>query len=386
MSALLGAIALVQLLLAARVLRRFVSGAGGARIAQSAEPSAQRVSIVVPVLNEEARVGRCLEGAIAQPEEVAEILVIDGGSRDATRAVVEKFAARDPRVRFVDASPVPDDWTGKAWGLASGLRASAESDWILCLDADVRPPAELVRSLLAHAEGQRVGAFSAATLQTLPGAWLAWLHPALLTTLVYRFGMPGHTTCEPGRVQANGQCFIARRELLQRTGAFEAASDSLCEDITIARRIAEAGEPVGFYEAAFPIAVTMYESAAEAWSNWPRSLPMRDRYFGRAEALGLAEVAGVQALPLPLLVFAAALGAPPWLLGMQAALLSVRLGVLFGTARAYAARPFPYWLSPLVDAPAAFRLVRCALQRRHAWRGRVYVRGSDGGFQLDGGV
>jgi dolichol-phosphate mannosyltransferase len=383
---LVALLALAQLALAVRVVVRIIATAGGARIAVSDASSPERISIVVPVLNEEARLGRCLEGAVAQPAEVAEILVVDGGSRDATRAVVERYAARDPRVRWVDASPVPASWTGKAWGLASGLRASAKSDWILCLDADVQPPEGLARALLAHAAAVGVGAFSAATVQRLAGAAQGLVHPALLTTLVTRFGSPGHATREVSRVQANGQCFLARRALLAETGAFDAARDSLCEDVTIARRIAEAGHPVGFYESALPIPVSMYADAAEAWRNWPRSLPMRDRYFGAREALGLVEVAGVQALPLPLLALFAALGASPWLVNLELALVAVRIGMLGGMARAYADRPFSYWLSPLADLPAALRLVRCALQRRHAWRGRVYVRGSDGGFQLDGGT
>ena len=178
----------------------------------------------------------------------------------------------------------------------------------------------------------------------------------------------------------------SRRALLRESDAFDAARDSLCEDVTIARRIAASGAPVGFYESELPIPVTMYTDAGETWRNWPRSLPMRDRYFGAREVTGLLEVVALQALPLPLLLLGVGLGAAPGLLALEALLLALRLGVLVGTARAYAARPFSYWLSPLADAPAAFRLVRCALQRRHAWRGRVYVRGSDGGFQLDGGV
>jgi dolichol-phosphate mannosyltransferase len=382
---LLALLALAQLVLAARVCMRFLKTAGGTRIAACEEASPERISILLPVLDEEQRIAACLAGAVAQPEEVVEILVVDGGSRDATRAVVEKFAARDARVRWVDASPVPASWTGKIWGLSFGLLASSESDWILCLDADVKPPPGLARSLLAHARRVGVGAFSTATSQKLSGAVQGLLHPSLLTTLVYRFGSPGHAVCETGRVQANGQCFFARRELMLRTGAFEAARDSLCEDITVARRIAETGEPVGFYESDVPVEASMYEDAREAWRNWPRSLPMRDRYFGAREAAGLAEVALVQALPLPLLLLGAVLGAAPWLLTLEAMLFATRLGVLAGTARAYAARPFLYWLSPLADVPVALRLVQSTLQRRHVWRGRTYLRGSHGGFLLEGG-
>jgi dolichol-phosphate mannosyltransferase len=383
---LLAAFAIVQACLGVRVLARFVATGRGERVVPSAAPSAERISVLLPVLDEERRVGACLEGAIAQPGEVAEILVLDGGSRDRTREVVEGYASRDPRVRFVDASPVPETWTGKAWGLQFGLERAAAHDWVLCLDADVRTRAGLARSLLAHARRTGVRAFSVAARQRLSGPLEALIHPALLATLVYRFGAPGGATRDPSRVQANGQCFLARRELLLRTRAFAAARSSLCEDITIVRHLSAGCEAVGFYEAQDLVEVEMYESGREAWRNWPRSLPMRDHFFGWREVLGLVEVCAVQALPAPLLTLAWVLGGPLWLMAVEGALAACRLGVLAGTARAYVDPPATYWLSPLADVPIALRMVRCALQRRHVWRGRAYVRRSDGGFQPEGGV
>ncbi len=377
-------LALGQAGLGARVLTRFVRTSGGRRIEASDEPSAERVSILLPVLDEELRVGACLEAAIAQPEEVAEILVVDGGSRDGTRAVVESFGARDPRVRFVDASPVPETWTGKAWGLQAGLDRAAASDWVLCLDADVRVRPSLVRSLLAHARRTGLDALSAATRQHLSGSLEALLHPAFLATLVYRFGSPGGATSDRSRVQCNGQCFLARRQVLLRTGAFAAARSSLCEDVTHARRLAASAVAVGFYETAELVEVDMYGSWRETWRNWPRSLPMRDAYFGLREGLGLLELLAVQALPLPLLALALFAGAPPWLLALEGLLVTSRLGVLVGTRRAYRDPPPAFWLSPLADLPAVLRVLRCAVQRRHVWRGRAYVRSRDGGFELDG--
>lgn len=55
--------------------------------------------------------------------------------------------------------------------------------------------------------------------------------------------------------------------------------------------------------------------------------------------------------------------------------VATRMGVLFGTARAYRCRPWSYWLSPLCDLPVAFKLGSSALRRRHTWRGRSIVRG-----------
>jgi dolichol-phosphate mannosyltransferase len=207
------------------------------------------------------------------------------------------------------------------------------------------------------------------------------IHPALLTTLIYRFGVPGRATRNLHKVQANGQCFLSRRETLVKTEAFLAAQSSLCEDITIARRLAELGEAVGFYECDGLVKVSMYRDWRETWRNWPRSLPMRDQYFGWPEAVGLLGVLIFQALPLPMFVLGWILDAPIWFLTLTALFVLMRIGVLCGMARAYPNRPWTYWLSPLWDVPAALRLIQSALVRRHSWRGRSYIRGKGGKFE-----
>ena len=61
--------------------------------------SGPAVSVVIPVLNEEAHLGETLESVLAQSYDgLVEILVVDGGSTDGTRAV----AASTPNVRVLD--------------------------------------------------------------------------------------------------------------------------------------------------------------------------------------------------------------------------------------------------------------------------------------------
>lgn len=409
---LLVLIALVQTLLAIRVIWRMVRTAGGERIEplegnvgafllsscltpkvaaqqrlqdalvpEVASPACaleyERVSVIVPVLNERDRLSPCLEGLIAQGEEVAEIVVVDGGSVDGTQQLVCTYAQSDPRVRLVDASPIPSTWNGKAWGLQVGLCvASRESDWILTVDADVRPKAPLTSALLAQAKRVKLSALSVATLQEIESVGEGLLHPSLLTTLVYRFGMPGKIIRRVSEVEANGQCFLFRRDVLKACGGFEDTRNSVCEDITIARTLVASGFPVGFYEAGDLVSVKMYENWRDTWHNWTRSLPMRDQFSGMYTLFGWLEVALVQALPLPLLLFLVTTRMRSrWSGALNGMLLVMRIGVLFGTARAYRRRPWSYWLSPLCDLPVAVQLVRSAVQRRHVWRGRVLVRG-----------
>lgn len=113
----------LQALLGLRVIARLLRTARGTRIEPAAwQPSMfDRVSIVVPVLNERDRLGPCLDGLTAQGAEVSRILVVDGGSTDGTQALAQGYAQLDPRVLLIDASPIPDGWNGKAWGLQAGL-------------------------------------------------------------------------------------------------------------------------------------------------------------------------------------------------------------------------------------------------------------------------
>jgi dolichol-phosphate mannosyltransferase len=200
----------------------------------------------------------------------------------------------------------------------------------------------------------------------------------MLATLVYRFGIPGYATTRVDRVQANGQCFLVRRDVLDAVGGFAVASDSICEDVTLARAIAATGTPVGFYEIDDLASVEMYAGWRDAWDNWSRSLPMRDRFTRLASVQGLAEVLLIQALPLwlaPLCGRRYGRRHPATVL--NGALLGTRLGVLAGTARAYQRRPWTYWLSPVCDLPVAVRLVAMARRRRHVWRGRTIVAGGN---------
>ena len=377
---LLGLLGLGQIFFIVRVISRMLVTARGQRIQPVSPGEAQNpatLTIIVPVLNEVQRLAPCLDGLLAQGQEVSEMLIVDGGSHDGTRELVYSYIQRDKRLRLIEAGPPPAGWNGKCWGLHTGFQMAASAcDWILTLDADVRPAPALARSLLGHARATGLRAFSVATQQEIAGMGQGLLHPALLTTLIYRFGIPGRAAHTVNGVQANGQCFLCRYDLLQSLGGFALASDSVCEDVTIARALVASGEPVGFYEAGALVRVAMYRDWRETWQNWPRSLPMRDRFSGWHTLYGWLEILLIQALPFPLFLALIPIRRKyRSLLLLNGCGLLLRAGVLYGTARAYRQRPWSYWLSPLCDLPVALVLGISALRRRHTWRGRVLVRG-----------
>jgi dolichol-phosphate mannosyltransferase len=371
--------ALIQALLGLRVFARMARTAGGSRIEPvRAVASAQaRIAVILPVLNEICRIGPCLRSLQLQSTAPARIIVVDGGSIDGTELWIRRAMVDDARIVLVDAAPVPDGINGKAYGLARGLEAAGpDIDWVFSIDADVRLHPNALTSILAFARHSGVRALSVATSQRITDALLAVVHPAMLTTLVYRFGIPGRATTRVDDVQANGQCFLVDRHVLEQVGGFGDIQRSISEDVTLARSIAATGEPVGFYEAGDLVEVEMYRSAADAWHNWPRSLPVQDRFSDWKGHLGLVECVLVQAAPLWLFTLGLVTrGIRNKFTQLEAAMLIGRLGVLAGTARAYPERPWTYWLSPVADLPVTIEIIRRSRRRTHRWRGRTIVSG-----------
>jgi dolichol-phosphate mannosyltransferase len=375
MRRVMSAIAFIQLALAARVFQRMLRTAGGQRIKRSSSNvrSNESISVLLPVLNEADRVGSCLAGLIRLDTSVAEILVIDGGSSDGTQSIVRRSMALDPRLRLIEIEKLPDGVNGKAFGLEQGFQQiDPANEWILTIDADVHVDPALAASLLEHAHSEGINALSVATTQRVTGPLLGMLHPSMLTTLVYRFGVPGRATTRINDLQANGQCFLARRELLECVDGFSQVLGSICEDVTLARIIAETGNPVGFYESDNLATTEMYRDWRDAWTNWTRSLPVRDRFWNRSSLVGLAEMLFVQSLPtimLPLWLQSEGGSHPGTRLNLL--LVATRIGVLMGTARAYQPLPRLYWLSPFCDLAVTAKIITMAFRKNHIWRGRT---------------
>lgn len=104
------------------------------------------VSVIIPCRNEAAFLAPCLDSVLASdyPKERMEVLVAEGRSEDATRQVLERYAALDGRVRLIDN---PDKITPAA--LNRAIRA-ARGEVILRMDAHATVASDYVRLGVEH--------------------------------------------------------------------------------------------------------------------------------------------------------------------------------------------------------------------------------------------
>jgi len=116
-----------------------------------------RVSVILPVFNGEAHLAESLGSILAQEMTDLEIIVIDDGSTDATPAILEAHARRDPRVRVHR-----QENQGAAAARNRGL-ALARARWVALQDHDdVSLPERLTRQLAfleEHPEVRVLGAY-----------------------------------------------------------------------------------------------------------------------------------------------------------------------------------------------------------------------------------
>lgn len=105
------------------------------------------ISVVIPAWNEEHALPATLASVFAQGVP-CEVIVADGGSTDATRAIV----AADARLALVSAPK------GRAAQMNTGARR-AGGEWILFLHADTRLPPGALAAIAALPPGVSAGCF-----------------------------------------------------------------------------------------------------------------------------------------------------------------------------------------------------------------------------------
>jgi len=109
------------------------------------------LTVVVPAYNEEPRIadsiGRLVEYLSSQPYDW-DILVVNDGSSDGTVAAVRQAAAKDPRVKLLDAPHA-----GKGAAVRRGL-LEAEGEWRFMCDADLSMPLDHIARFFAGEGGR----------------------------------------------------------------------------------------------------------------------------------------------------------------------------------------------------------------------------------------
>lgn len=104
-----------------------------------------KISIIVPVYNLETQLPRCVESIMKQTYHNIEIILVDDGSKDNSRVVIEKLAKADPRI-----VPIYKENGGVTSARIAGCRI-ATGDYIGFVDGDDEIELDMYEVLMNNA-------------------------------------------------------------------------------------------------------------------------------------------------------------------------------------------------------------------------------------------
>lgn len=338
-----------------------------------------RVSIVVPLRDEEENVDALLSSLLAQDYPDIELIVVDDGSTDRTPELLAAWTARDARVRVERVEELPPGWAGKAHALHRGV-GLASGEWVLFTDADGRQHPNTIGIAVGHALRHGVDLLSLLPRLAFIGAGMKLLTPAATLTLVER-ATPGeirdpHYRRPWATAWISGGFILLRRAAYEATGGYDNPKlrASFADDVRLAELVKGDGYRLDLADGRDLLAIRQYETWGTVWRGWRKSA------YGDFYDRPLVGLAGGVAL----LMF----GALPPLLGLRGllrrrpdeALMAVGVWALQASAFAPYDREFGITRLWSLLAPLSWVLLgvltldatRLAISGRGAtWKGRA---------------
>ncbi len=221
-----------------------------------------RVVAVIPARDEAELVGATVASLLGQRYDGAFSVVVvddhsDDGTADAARRGAASVDALD-RLVVLAAPPLPGDWTGKLWAVASGV-AHCEAldpppDYLLLSDADIVHGPGTLGALVSYAVAGRLVLSSLMVALRCESV----AERALIPAFVFFFQMlyPFAWVADPARrmAAAAGGCMLVERRALRDAGGMAAIRGSLIDDCALARALKPRG----------PIRLALAEHVASA--------------------------------------------------------------------------------------------------------------------------
>ena len=218
-------------------------------------------TILIPAHNEEKVIARTIEAMLRleYPKEKLKIMVINDGSTDGTRDIIEGYARADHRIELFDV-PKGEGGKGKSRALNLGVQR-VTSDVIAIYDADNTPDKDslryLVAQLLTNNElGAAIGKFRTINKNV-----------NLLTKFINIETLSFQSMLQAGRWQMHniatlpGTNFVMWTRLIRQLGGWD--EQALTEDSELSIRIYQEGYKIKFV----PYAMT-YEQEPQSWRVW----------------------------------------------------------------------------------------------------------------------
>jgi glycosyltransferase involved in cell wall biosynthesis len=263
------------------------------------------LSVIVPARNEERNLAKCLNSLVLQSYEDFrlgrdwELIVIDDGSEDRTRAIAMGFEGVSVlEAPGLELSAETRMFTGKTNACWFGAEV-AQGRYLLFTDADtVHESGDLERALI-EIQRRNVGLLSYSPRQIVSGFWQRALMPLVYSELasVYKLAEVN----DPNKIlaEANGQFLMVKREAYFAVDGHRGVGRSVLEDVDLAFAVKQAGKGIWFRYAPDALSTRMYFRVSDMLEGWTKNLAL---LFPHALTLAAWRLLDIGLLLLPILL------------------------------------------------------------------------------------
>lgn len=220
------------------------------------------ISVVIAARNEARGIERALRSVLALQGREMEIIVVNDRSDDGTGDILDRMAAREPRLRVVHVAELPGGWLGKNHALWLGAEA-ARGELLLFTDADVVFAPDTLARAAGHLQRERLDHLTVAPHVIMPGAFLKAFGVAF-TVFFAMFTRPWKARDPRSKHHVGVGAFnLVRAASYRRMGTHRAIAMRPDDDVKLGKLVKKNGFASEFVTGAEHVSVEWYHSLGE---------------------------------------------------------------------------------------------------------------------------
>jgi chlorobactene glucosyltransferase len=230
-----------------------------------------KVSILIPMRNEESNITECLNSIVNQTYSNYEIIVLDDHSEDSSVEMVKSIQNCSSKIRLFSGEELPAGWLGKNWACHQ-LSRHATGDYLLFIDADVTITNRVVQSAIGIMKKYNLNMLTVFPSQKIDN-WRVRLIIPMMNWLLLSF-LPIRkvfTSNNKSFIAANGQFILFKKEDYEKIGGHNSVKSKVVEDMELARLIKGNSFKMMTLLGGEHISCKMYSTFTEAFNGFSKN-------------------------------------------------------------------------------------------------------------------
>ena len=221
-----------------------------------------KVSVVIPALNEEKKIEFALNSILQQDYENLEVIVINDRSTDGTKAILDRIPATDDKLMVHHLTEVPEGWLGKNHALFYGAKKAAGA-YLLFADADVIMDKTAIRRAVIYLQEN--------SLDHIVVGPEPILNQTILKMVMLSFSVSFMLFIKPWKARdpknkrsiGGGAFSFMRREVYETIGTMQAIPLAVADDLKLGQLIKKHGFKQEFLAGEEMVKIEWYSTLRE---------------------------------------------------------------------------------------------------------------------------